>query len=138
VCVEPPLGIVRRLAIVAFASAGLLALGGCHQAARERGDLVIESEISPQPLETGPVILNLTARDAAGRPVTGARIELEGDMSHPGMAPVFGKATEGGEGHYSGRVDLPMGGDWVILMHVTLVGGRKIERQIDLKGVRAK
>jgi len=105
---------------------------------RASDDLVIESEILPQPVETGPVMVNLKARDTASRPVTGAQVELEGDMSHPGMAPVFGRATEGAEGHYSGRLDLPMGGDWVILMHVTLAGGQKIERQIDLKGVRAK
>ena len=59
-------------------------------------------------------------------------------MTHPGMAPVFGRATEGAAGYYSGRLDLPMGGDWVILMHVTLAGGQRVERQIDLKGVRAK
>jgi hypothetical protein len=129
--VASPLGIT-------FTLAALLALAGCHPAAPAFDDLVIESEILPQPVETGPIILNLTARDVASRRVTGARIELEGDMSHPGMAPVFGRATEGAEGHYSGRLDLPMGGDWVILMHVTLAGGQKIERQIDLKGVRAK
>ena len=133
-----PLGIVCRFAILALTSAGVLALAGCHQATRQPDGLVIESEILPQPLQTGAVILNLKARDAASRPVTGARIELEGDMSHPGMAPVFGRATEDAEGHYSGRLDLPMGGDWVILMHVTLADGQKIERQIDVKGVRAK
>ena len=52
-------------------------------------DLVIESVIGPQPLQTGPVILDLKARDAASRPITGAQIELEGDMSHPGMAPIL-------------------------------------------------
>jgi hypothetical protein len=116
----------------------LLALAGCHKATPQFDDLVIESEALPQPLQAGPVILNLKARDAASRPVTGARIELEGDMTHPGMAPVFGKATEGEQGRYSGRLDLPMGGDWVILMHVTLAGGQKVERQIDVKGLRAK
>jgi hypothetical protein len=129
-------GILIRNSLIALAV--LLALAGCHQATRQADDLVIESEILPQPLEAGAVILNLKARDAASRPVTGALIELEGDMTHPGMAPVFGKATEGVAGYYSGRLDLPMGGDWVILMHVTLAGGQKIERQIDLKGVRAK
>jgi hypothetical protein len=132
VCLESPFGI-------AFTVAALLVLAGCHQATRAHDGLVIESEFLPRPVEAGPVILNLKARDAASsRAVTGAQIELEGDMSHPGMAPVFGNAKEGAEGQYSGRLDLPMGGDWVILMHVTLAGGQKIERQIDLKGVRAK
>ena len=134
-CLASPLGITRRFAIAVFT--GLLTLSGCHEAPRQSDGLVIESEIL-SPLQTGPVVLNLKARDAASRLVTGARIELEGDMSHPGMAPVFGEATEVGKGQYRGRLDLPMGGDWVILMHVTLAGGQKIERQIDVKGVRAK
>jgi hypothetical protein len=116
----------------------LLALAGCHESVRQSDGLVIESEVLPQPLQTGPVVVNLKARDGSSKPVTGARIDLEGDMTHPGMAPVFGKATESAEGYYTGRLDLPMGGDWVILMHVTLAGGAKVERQIDLKGVRAK
>ena len=136
--VESPIRITGGTAVVVFTAAGLLALAGCHPATRQSDSLVIESEILPQPFQTGPVTLNLKARDAASRPVTGARFELEGDMTHPGMAPVFGKATEGEQGQYSGRLDLPMGGDWVILMHVTLADGQKIERQIDVKGVRAK
>lgn len=99
---------------------------------------MIESEILSQPIQTGPIVLNLKARDAASRPITGAQIELEGDMSHPGMPPVFGKGTESADGRYTARLDLPMAGDWVILIHVTLAGGQKVERQIDVKGVRAK
>jgi hypothetical protein len=100
---------------------------------------VIESEIFPSQLpDWVPVMPESQSARCCVEAGNGARIELEGDMSHPGMAPVFGAATEGAEGRYSGRLDLPMGGDWVILMHVTLAGGQKIERQIDLKGVRAK
>ena len=137
-CVASPFGVTGRLAIGVYAFAGLLVLSGCHQSTQQPDGLVIESEILPQPPETGPVTLNIRAEDAGLRPIKGARIELEGDMSHPGMPPVFGKATESAEGYYSGRLDLPMGGDWVILMHVTLADGKNIERQINVKGVRAK
>jgi hypothetical protein len=30
-----------------------------------------------------------------------------------------------------------MAGDWVMLVHVTLRGGQTVERQLDVKGVRA-
>lgn len=60
---------------------------------------------------------------------------LEGDMSHPGMAPVFGSAMETEPGYYEGRLQLTMPGDWVILEHITLADGRKVERQVDVKGV---
>jgi hypothetical protein len=29
-----------------------------------------------------------------------------------------------------------MAGDWVVLLHIALPGGKKLERQIDVKGVR--
>jgi hypothetical protein len=74
--------------------------------------------------------------DAAGGPITGARVAIEADMSHAGMSPVFGEAKETETGHYQARLQFQMAGDWVILLHVTLAGGRKLERQIDVKGVR--
>jgi hypothetical protein len=30
-----------------------------------------------------------------------------------------------------------MGGDWVVLVHAALPDGRQVERQFDVKGVRA-
>lgn len=57
-------------------------------------------------------------------------------MSHPGMAPVFGNAKETEPGRYEGHLQLTMPGDWVILEHITLPDGRKLERQLDVNGVR--
>ncbi len=76
--------------------------------------------------------------NSGGQAITGARIALEADMSHPGMRPEFGQATEIETGRYQGRLLLSMAGDWVILLHITLPGGRTVERQWDVKGVRAK
>ncbi len=72
-----------------------------------------------------------------GKPVIGAQIELEADMSHPGMRPEFGTAKEIRPGSYQGPLTFSMPGDWVILLHVTLGSGSRIERQIEVKGVRA-
>jgi YtkA-like len=75
--------------------------------------------------------------DAAGQPVAGARVDLEADMSHPGMAPVFALAREGAPGQYQGSLKLAMPGDWVMLIHVTLPDGRKLDRQLSVPGVTA-
>lgn len=133
-----PSGKIREFVNVALTCAALLALAGCHKAAEQQLDLVIESEVLPQPLQVGTATVVLNLRDAAAKPLTGARIELEGDMSHPGMAPVFGEAKEDPPGRYRGSLNLTMAGDWIILVHVTLSGGQKVDRQIDVKGVRAK
>jgi hypothetical protein len=56
-------------------------------------------------------------------------------MSHPGMAPVFGDAKEVAPGQYQGSLEFAMPGDWVVLIHVTLRDGRKLERQVSVPGV---
>jgi hypothetical protein len=76
-------------------------------------------------------------RDAAGKPVAGARVNLEADMSHPGMAPLFGEAREGARGEYAGSMEFAMPGDWVVLIHVTLPDGRKQDRQVSVPDVAA-
>ncbi len=58
-------------------------------------------------------------------------------MSHAGMSPVFTHAKETEPGRYQAILDLTMAGDWIILTHITLAGGQKLERQLDVKGVRA-
>ena len=74
--------------------------------------------------------------DSAAKPITGARIAIEADMSHPGMSPFFAEAKETEPGRYEVHLQFQMGGDWVILLHVTLPDRTKLERQIDVRGVR--
>ncbi len=57
-------------------------------------------------------------------------------MSHAGMSPLFAEAKETEPGRYQASVQFQMAGDWVLLLHVTLPGGKKLERQIDVRGVR--
>jgi hypothetical protein len=57
-------------------------------------------------------------------------------MTHAGMSPVFGDAKEIAPGRYQGDLAFQMAGDWVILLHVTLPDGSKLERQFDVSGVR--
>ncbi len=79
------------------------------------------------------IVLRLT--DGSGKAVTGARLALEGNMSHAGMTPVFGEATEIEPGRYRSTLELSMAGDWHVLVHVTLSDGRRGERQFEIKGV---
>lgn len=57
-------------------------------------------------------------------------------MSHAGMSPIFGEAREIEPGRYQANLTFEMAGDWVILLHVVRPGGEKLERQLDVKGVR--
>jgi hypothetical protein len=98
--------------------------------------LAIDHEISPEPARVGPTTIILKLADANGKPVSAARIAIEADMSHAGMSPVFSEASETEPGRYQARLEFQMAGDWVILLHVTLPGGKKLDRQIEVPGVR--
>ena len=95
----------------------------------------VTAEITPQPPRVGEATIILRVTGASGKPVTGTRVALEGNMSHAGMAPVFADAAELEPGRYRANMELTMAGDWIILVHVTLPDGEKVERQFEVKGV---
>ena len=116
--------------------AGLF-LAGCGRREEPRGGVTVECEVTPRPPKVGAARIALRVADAEGRPLSGARVQLEGNMAHAGMRPVFAEAAESGPGRYESALEFTMGGDWVILVHAALPDGRKLERRFDVKGVRA-
>lgn len=109
----------------------------CQQKHETQPAITVEYEITPQPLRAGAATVTLRLADATGRPLSGARINVEGNMSHAGMRPVFGEAREAEPGRYQAVIEFTMAGDWIIQLHLTLPDGSKVERQFEVKGVRA-
>ncbi|HSL53540.1 MAG TPA: FixH family protein [Pyrinomonadaceae bacterium] len=107
-------------------------VAGCHTA--WTGDIRIEPEVEPQPPRVGRVTITVRVTQS-GKPVTGAQIKLEGNMSHAGMAPVFADAREVEAGRYSANMELTMAGDWILSVHVNMPDGTKADQQFDIKGV---
>jgi hypothetical protein len=127
-----PLGAILIAACVATISAT-----GCRGASDSVKDISVEVKISPQPVRAGEATIAIRLADASAKPVTHARIAVEGDMSHPGMGPVFATGTETSPGMYIAHLNFNMGGDWVVLSHIVLADGRKLERRIDVRGVES-
>jgi hypothetical protein len=122
--------------LIGFACTASLLITGCSRPAESSPVVAIEHVISPEPVRVGPATVTLKLADSAGKNITGAHIAIEADMSHPGMSPIFAEAQETVPGRYQAHLEFQMAGDWVILLHVTLPGGKKLERQIDVRGVR--
>lgn len=99
-------------------------------------DITLQYEIAPQPPRVGTATIDLKLTDKNGAAVGGARVDLEGNMSHAGMAPISSEAKEIETGKYRGTLQLAMAGDWIVLVHITLPDGQKLQRQIELSGVR--
>ena len=107
----------------------------CRYQSERVPDLTVTHEISPQPPRAGPLTITLRVTDASGKPATGVRIKLEGNMSHAGMTPVFAEANETEPGRYSSTLELSMAGDWHFVVHMTLPDGRELKHQFEIKGV---
>lgn len=116
--------------------AGLF-LGGCRRPAEPHADISVEHEIEPRPPRVGSARVTLRVADASGRPLGGARVRLEANMSHAGMRPVFAEAVEPEPGRYQTELEFTMAGDWVVLVRLALPDGRRVERQFDVKGVQS-
>ncbi len=116
-----------------------IVLAGCQRGSSEDiSDIGIDLTISPDPPVVGQAMITLELTNAEGNPITGANLELEGNMNHAGMVPVFSQATELGEGRYEASIQFTMGGDWFILVKANLPDGRKLERQVDVPGVETR
>jgi hypothetical protein len=114
----------------------LSCLAGCRRT--EPADTITVSwTLDPSPPVVGSsFVARLTLRDSAQKPVTGARLRLEGMMSHPGMAPVTVALVERGNGQYDAPLQFTMAGDWILLVTGELRDGGQVKKQIEIAGVR--
>ncbi|HEY9421756.1 MAG TPA: FixH family protein [Thermoanaerobaculia bacterium] len=114
-------------------------IAGCQPPAQSAPEIALDWSVRPDPPLAGLSTVSLTLADAkTGRPVEGAEVRLEGNMSHPGMKPVFGAAREVAPGKYEAALEFTMGGDWFILIDAKLRDGRTLQRQVDVAGVQSQ
>ena len=106
-------------------SAALLACAlaaGCSRAAQDE----IHATWAIAPARAAVTSARLTLIDARQQPVHAARLRLEAQMSHPGMAPVITDMRERADGVYDADVRLPMAGDWVLVAAGELSNGTRV------------
>jgi hypothetical protein len=101
----------------------------------DAAEVTLRWTLSPDPPVTGTARLSLRLAEG-GRPVSGAEVRVEGNMSHPGMQPILAAAREVAPGVYATDLELTMAGDWLVLVDARLRDGRTVHRRIELRGVR--
>ena len=121
---------VGLLCLLCFFVAGFIS---CRSPSSQ--EVFVAHEVVPQSPRVGQVAITLRVTDASRKALMGAEIKLEGNMSHAGMSPVFANTQEVAPGEYRANMELSMAGDWIILVHLTLPDGSKLERQFEIKGV---
>jgi hypothetical protein len=115
----------------------LLGATACRRPTTATDGISVHQEITPQPVRVGVTTVAIQLSDTTAKAIPHASIVVEGDMSHPGMAPIFNDAKEIAPGDYQAHIDFNMGGDWVLLLHIKLANGQRVERQVDVRGVRS-
>ena len=91
----------------------------------------VRTELEGEPA-LGPATVNIyVLEDNSG--VSGATVEVTGDMTHAGMAPVTATATEVGAGLYqTDGFSFTMAGDWILTSEVSYPNGEKAEDTLAL------
>jgi hypothetical protein len=116
-----------------------LSLAGCRDSETDKlADVKLQFAMQPDPPKVGPTMAIIELADKDGTPLKGASVELEGNMNHAGMKPVFASAKETEPGKYEASLELTMGGDWYVLVKGTLADGRKLKRKINVPGVKSR
>lgn len=114
---------------------GLLA-SGCSRPSAPAADAVVDLQIEPSPPKVGQAEIVLHLTESSGEPLEGGTLEVEGNMNHAGMKPVFATLTETEPGRYAGNLEFTMAGDWFLLVTGQLADGRAVNEKIDVPGVQ--
>ena len=114
------------VAVAALSCVVMIGQTGCAPSERDGLGVTVDVGISPTPPLVGPTRLLISLTDSTGTPVEGAEVQVEGNMTHAGMAPVFGTAQDEGEGMYVvPGFRFTMAGDWILTVRMTLADGRE-------------
>ena len=113
---------------------------GCRkdEANADNPDVKVRLTMQPDPPQVGSATATLQLSDKNGMPITGASLRFEANMNHAGMTPVFANAKEVDAGKYEINLEFTMGGDWFVLITGTLSDGRKLNRKVDVPGVKSR
>jgi len=123
----------RVAALALLLSAGLVP--ACARGEAPAPAVRVECRVLPQPPRVGPATVEVRLADAAGAPVRGATVGVEGNMNHAGMVPSIATTREVAPGCYEGALEFTMGGDWFLLIDVRLADGAHFEEKVDVPGV---
>lgn len=126
---------MRVLKLSLFLLVSVFILGACRgnsaAVSPEQANITLALSVAPPQPAVGDATLIVTVRDADNQPINNARVAVRGDMNHAGMQPVLGNASVGIDGDYRIPFTWTMGGDWFVVVTVTLADGTVVERQFD-------
>lgn len=116
---------MRRLTIVVCVFALLVTVAhAANTITKKAGDLTVAVTIDKNPPVTGKNNMDITVKDASGKPVTDAKVTVEYSMpAMPGMPPMNYKSAAELKGEtYKTTISPSMAGSWNIAVKVARAG----------------
>lgn len=107
----------------------LLVLAACGQQSAPTDvatNLSLSIRVEPEQLSVGETTLIVTLKDANGRRIDGANLQIHADMDHEGMSPVDREVNESSNGEYRVPFEWSMGGGWVVKVSARLASASEI------------
>ncbi|MEZ4671809.1 MAG: FixH family protein [Anaerolineae bacterium] len=113
------------VAVVILFCASLFANNNVSVVVESRAHIQMTSD--PYPLVIGPSQLFFAVLDAAGNPVDATSLELDVEMTHDGMLPLYAPVTKTGFGQFSATVQWSMAGSWTVSAEAVLADGSTMD-----------
>lgn len=113
------------------ASQGAAQDGSQASSQGEANPTAVRTELEGEPTVGAAKVNVYVLKDNEG--VSGATVEVTGDMTHAGMAPVTATAKEVGAGLYQTEgFAFNMAGDWILTTEVAYPDGTEVEDTLTL------
>lgn len=130
----PTRGFTTMWSLIGCSLLFLLSACGGGGTSNETGGLQI-MVVAPTGMAADTLVIHLL--DQADQPVTDAKVAVEGNMNHAGMAPVFtdsvtDEADGAADGHYQLPFTFTMLGDWILTVTVDQADGTTVTKDIEL------
>ena len=117
---------MKRASLILCATFALACGPGAEPTRVRGGALELSVALAPEVARVGENELRIELRDAAGRPVEGAAVDVKVQMHAMGAMPAMGGAAhvaELGDGEYQAHFALEMGGTWQVEIEAKPPGG---------------
>jgi hypothetical protein len=114
--------------ITAGAPAGPLLADG-----RQCGDMLVWLSSTPAQPVTGNAQLDTFLTDRAGKPLSGAQVTYDIDMTNMSHGTYLVSAEPAAAGHYSGRVHFSMAGPWRVIATIVRPGEPDVRLRFEFR-----
>jgi len=94
---------------------------------RKAGGLTLTLSTDPASPRIGENLIRVTVKDAGGKPVPNATVQLTYLMAMPGMMPATVPMKPGQDGTYEARANLGMGGQWELTVVIQRAGQPEVK-----------